>query len=126
MLSSFYILTITLFRDYLLLMLHAFMHAHTLKAFYALWHIIVCFAGGAESRRAELDMFLESACSVSHTSISQRYRRAGWSCTVASWLQLSCLYSVSFLHSDWFLVKQSTDFCYRVIGHLLRRIQPSG
>jgi len=125
MLSSFYVLTITLFMDYLLLMLHAFMHAHILKAFYALWHIIVWFAGGAESRRAELYMFLESACSVSHTSISQRYRRARWSCTVASWLQLSCQYSVSFFRSDWFLVKQSTDFCYRVI-HLLRRIQPSG
>jgi len=103
MLSSFYILTITLFRDYLVLMLHAFMHAHTLKAFYALWHIIVWFAGGAERRRAELDMFLESACSVSHTSISQRYRRAGWSCTVASWLQLSCLYSVSFFAVTGFL-----------------------
>jgi len=123
MLSSFYILTITLFRDYLLLMLHAFMHAHILKAFYALWHIIVWFAGGAESSRAELDMFLESACSVSHTSISQRYRRA------ARW-QAGCSYHVCirslFFRSDWFLVKQSTDFCYRVIGHLLRRIQPSG
>ena len=28
--------------------------------------------------------------------------------------------------SDWFLMKQSTDFCCRVIGHLLRVIQPSG
>lgn len=56
------------------MMLHAFMHAHILKAFYALWHIIVWFAGGAESRRAELDMFLECLFSIAHfylTAVSQ-------------------------------------------------------
>lgn len=129
MLSSFYILTITLFRDYILLMLHAFMHAHILKAFYALWHIIAWFAGGAESRRAELGMFLESACSVSHNSISLRHRDGGRAQDGHARWQAGCSYHVCIrslfsqwlvsceavnrllLQSDWSLVeKNSTEW----------------
>lgn len=102
-----YIITVLNFDNYFVqgLLLIDAAHTHTLKAFYALWHIILRFAGDAARRRVELFVFRDSACSISHTSIKQRHRdegrERGESCTVATWLySVSCFAVTGFLCSS--------------------------